>query len=142
MLRLGHSNDRRPDGVQFNQGLGTVAPAGVPLLTATRPGNQADDPLSVPAWRERVQTIGHSRFWFVGDCKAAPLATRAQLDQKGGFYLFPLPLTGEVPETLCQWVTNPPVKPEPLRLADVTDEQGEPYTVAQGFIVACEMEAQ
>lgn len=113
VLRFGHSKDQRPDLVQFKQGLGTLDPAGVPLLTATLPGNQADDPLYVPAWREMVQTIGHKQFLFVADCKAAALATRAYLDHEL-FYLFPLPLVGEIPNLLCEWVTNPAVKPEPM----------------------------
>ena len=35
LLTKGHSKDRRPDLEQFKQGLGTLDPAGVPLLTGT-----------------------------------------------------------------------------------------------------------
>jgi transposase len=142
LLRFGHSKDKRPDLVQFKQGLGTLDPAGVPLLTGSLPGNQADDPLYVPAWRQMVQTIGNKQFLFVADCKAAALATRAVIDHEGGWYLFPLPMTGEIPGLLCEWIANPPHQPEAIRLADVTDEQGQPCTVGQGFTVSREMETQ
>lgn len=71
MLQFGYSQDRRPDLLPFKQALGTLERAGVPLLTATLEGNQADDPLYVPAWREMLKTIGHADFLFVADSKAA-----------------------------------------------------------------------
>ena len=139
ILHFGHSKDRRPDLLQFKQGLGTLDPAGVPLLTATLAGNAADDPLYLPAWREMVETIGHPDFLYVADCKAAAMATRATIDHEGGSYLFPMPMTGEVPDQLRKLVLTPPVKPEPIRLDDVTDEKGEPRKVGRGFIVGKEM---
>lgn len=135
VLQFGHSKDRRPDLLQFKQSLGTLERAGVPLLTATLEGNQAEDPLYVPAWREMVQTLGHADFLFVADSKAAALATRATIAKEGGNYLFPLPMTGDVPRLLSQWVTTPPVTPQPIRLPDIADEQGELPPVGCGFIV-------
>ena len=96
-MRFGHSKDHRADLVQFKQGLGSLDPAGVPLLTNTVAGHAAHDPLYLPAWREMVKTIGHTHFLYVADCKAAALATRAAIDQERGFYLFPMPLTGDTP---------------------------------------------
>ena len=135
LLRHGHSKDQRPDLPQFKQGLGTLDPAGIPLLTATLPGDQADDPLYVPAWREMVQTIGHPDFLFVADCKASALETRATIDYEGGHYLFPLPMTGKVPDLLQKWVLNPPVAPQPIYLDDVIDEEGNPCAAGRGFEV-------
>jgi transposase len=142
VLHLGHSKDRRPDLLQFKQGLGTLDPAGVPLLTATVPGNAADDPLYVPAWREMAQTIGHPDFLYVADCKAAALSTRATVDNEMGYYLLPLPMTGEVPGQLMEWVLKPPVEPVPIRLDDVTDEAGATRLVGSGFVVEKEMAAE
>lgn len=141
LLRFGHSKDRRPDLLQFKQGLGTLDPAGVPLLTATLAGNVADDPLYVPAWRAMAQTLGHRDFLFVADCKAAALATRATVDHESGSYLFPLPMTGEVPDQLRAWVLNPPVPPEPICLAGLPKTDGCPSVVGQGFIVETERQA-
>jgi len=46
-------------------------PAGVPILSETFPGNRADDPCYLPAWRCMVKTIGSPDFLFITDCKAA-----------------------------------------------------------------------
>jgi transposase len=141
LLTFGLSKDQRPDLLQFKQGLGTLDPAGVPLLTATLPGKRADDPLYIPAWRQMVHIIGHRHFLFVADCKAAALATRGTLDAEGGGYLFPLPMTGEVPDLLRTWVLEPPVKPEPLVLPGRMDDEQKERVVGQGFEVEREMSA-
>jgi len=141
LLTFGHSKDHRPDLLQFKQGLGTLDPAGVPLLTATLPGKQADDPLYIPAWRQMAHSLGHRHFLFVADCKAAALMTRATLDAEGGCYLFPMPMTGEVPDLLRAWVLDPPVEPEPLVLPGRTGEEQKKRVVGQGFEVEREMSA-
>jgi transposase len=138
MLRFGKSKDRRPDLLQFKQGLGTLDPAGVPLLTATLPGSAADDPLYVPAWREMVQIIGHSEFLYIADSKAAAVETRGTLDCEGGCYLFPLPMTGDIPDQLYQLISEPPADPMPLYLGD---KGGELREVGCGFVVEREMQA-
>ena len=70
VLAKGHSKDKRPDLLQFKQSLGTLDPAGIPLLTETLSGQVADDPLYLPAWQRMTETIGHTQFLFVADCKA------------------------------------------------------------------------
>jgi transposase len=140
-LSRGHSKDHRPDLLQFKQGLATLDPAGVPLLTQTVAGKSADDPLYLPAWRDMCHILGHTRFLYVADCKAAALATRAEVDAGNGFYLFPLPMTGKVPERLRDWVLNPPVSVESLTLPGVTDEAGQPVVIGRGFAVECPMTA-
>ena len=141
MLAQGHSKDNRPESLQFKQSLGTLDPAGVPLLTETLAGQVADDPLYLPAWRRMVETIGHSHFLFVADCKAAALETRAEISHGGGSYLFPLPMTGNVPQTLHDLVLNPPVTPQPITLVDVTTDEGEPQVMGSGLEVEKEMTA-
>ena len=133
LLGFGHSKDHRADLVQFKQGLGSLDPAGVPLFTNTVAGPVADDPLYLPAWQEMVKTIGHAHFLYVADCKAASLATRAAIDYGRGFYLFPLPMTGETPDLLRQWVLSPPVPVTEIYLPDVTDKNGKPLLVGYGF---------
>jgi transposase len=142
LLRRGHSKDRRPDLLQFKQGLGVLDPAGVPIFTNTVGGQAADDPLYLPAWREMCATVGHSHFLFVADCKAAALQTRAEIDAQAGCYLFPLPMTGETPERLRAWVLHPPVASEPLVLEDKNGPDGRPRVVGSGFVVEQGMEAR
>lgn len=78
----------------------------MPLYTQTLAGHQADDPLYVPAWRAMRETTGHAQFLFVGDCKGSALDSRATISEEGGFYLFPLALTGVKPQPLTQLVLS------------------------------------
>lgn len=135
LLRFGHSKDHRPDLLQFKQGLGTLDPAGIPLWSETLSGNTADDTRYVTAWRELAKTIGHVKFVYVADCKAAALSTRATIDSEGGNYLFPLPMTGETPDKLRRLVLSPPQKPLPIRIDKI--EKGEPKEteIDQGFSI-------
>ncbi|MCC5658906.1 hypothetical protein LC608_18325 [Nostoc sp. XA010] len=115
LLRYGHSKDKRPDLLQYRQLLGTLDPAGIPLVSATLPGNGADDPLYWPTWQQMVKVIGHNSFVFLADCKAAAIATRGQIASKGGIYCFPVPMSGQHPQLLKQWVLDPPSPLSPLQ---------------------------
>ena len=132
LLRYGHSKDKRPDLLQYRQMLGTLDPNGIPLVSETLPGNGADDPLYWPAWQRMTKVIGHKLFVFLADCKAAAIATRAQIANQGGIYCFPLPLTGQNPTLLKQWVLNPPSASIDIRLPRQEDD--EP-AVGKGFEV-------
>ena len=140
LLNFGHSKDHRSDLLQLKQGLGSLDPAGVPLFTNTVPGQSADDPLYFPAWEEMSKTIGHTKFVYVADCKAAALATRAAIDHEHGFYLFPMPMTGETPDLLRQWVLTPPVAVNEVYLPDIIDKQGKPILVGYGFSIERSMQ--
>jgi transposase len=135
LMRFGRSKDHRPDLRQFKEVLGTLDPVGVPLATAAVSGEQADDPQYVPAWQRLVAVIGHADFLTVGDCKLASLSNRAQIHDGGGFYLAPLPLTGNTPAELEAWVLKPPSAPRPIRLPG--QARREP-PVGQGFEVKVE----
>jgi transposase len=104
LLRYGHSKDKRPDLLQYRQLLGTLDPAGIPLVSATLAGNGADDPVYWPTWKKMAKVIGHKNFVFLADCKAAAIATRGQIASAGGIYCLPLPLTAQNPLLLKQWV--------------------------------------
>ena len=132
LMRFGYSQDHRPDLRQFKARLGTLDPVGRPLATATLSGAAADDPQSLPAWERLVATIGRPDFLLVGDCKLASLENRARIHQGGGYYLTPLPLTGQTPAELQAWVLTPPEPPHPIRLPrQAADEPA----VGQGFAV-------
>jgi transposase len=135
LMPFGPSKDRRPDLRQFKQGLGTLDPAGIPLVTQTLSGETADDGLYLPAWREMRQTIGHPNFLLVADCKAAAVATRAAITREGGTYLFPLPMTGTVPDLLRKWVLDPSCSPEVICLDTLGVGDPERGVVGQGFVV-------
>lgn len=132
LLRYGHSKDKRPDLLQYRQLLATLDPAGIPLVSATLAGNGADDPLYWPTWQQMAKVIGHKEFVFLADCKAGAIVTRAQIASNGGIYCFPLPMTGQNPELLKQWVLNPPAPSVEIRLPRQDEE--EP-AVGKGFEV-------
>jgi len=140
ILRFGHSKDKRPDLLQFKQGLGALDPAGVPIVTHTLSGETADDGLYLGAWDEMCQVIGHTTWLYVADCKAAAILTRATLDHKGGHYLFPMPMTGKTPDWVREQVLNSQNTPELIYLPGVVDKDGKPKAIGQGFIVKRTME--
>ncbi len=123
LLRFGHSKNRRPDLRQYRQLLGTIDPAGVPLVSETLAGNGADDPVYLPTWQRLVKVIGHKDFIYIADCKAAAHQTRAELAQAGGRYCFPLPMTGHTPSLLKSWVLNPPTPWQELRLPNSAESE-------------------
>ncbi len=141
ILEFGHSKNYRPDLLQFKQGLATLDPAGVPILSETFAGNRADDPCYLPAWRRMVQTIGNPDFLFIADCKAASCETRSAIDHERGYYLFPLPMTGETPRHLKELVLSPGQTIQEIVL-EPRENQDDVRVVGKGFVVNKQMEGQ
>ncbi|MBP5971545.1 IS1634 family transposase [Brasilonema sp. CT11] len=132
LLRYGYSKDFRPDLLQYRQLLATLDPMGMPLASVTLEGNGADDPLYFPTWEKMVKVIGHKNFVFIADCKAGSIATRAQIAANKGIYCVPLPMSGQHPQYLKQWVIEPPAETQEIRLPRLNEE--EP-AVGKGFEV-------
>lgn len=137
LLRFGHSKDNQPSLLQFKQGLGTLDPAGVPLLSQTLSGEVADDKLYFPAWQQMGVTLKRTDFLFVADCKAAALETRAGIAEGQGYYLFPLPMTGETPAWLQGQISQETnqASTEEIVLPEVVDSCGQPKPLGKGFTV-------
>lgn len=131
LLQFGYSKDHRPDLLQFKQGLGILSSSGVPIFSETLTGNTADDPCYIPAWRQMATTIGHPNFLFVADCKAGAIETRATIAQEGGRYLFPLPMTGDIPDIIEQAIFDSEL--QSLELAWHTYSDGKCRLIAKGF---------
>lgn len=129
-MHFGHSKEHRSDLRQFIEALGTLDPAGIPLVTVTLPGNTADDGVYLPLWQRMVAQVGRSDFLLVGDSKLVSLENRAQLHQQGGFYLCPLPMTGHWPQVLRDWVLGQPVVPQPVFL-----DQADSEPIGEGFLL-------
>lgn len=132
LLRYGHSKDKRPDLLQYRQLLATLDPMGMPLVSATLEGNGADDPLYFPTWQKMVKVIGHNKFVLIADCKAGSIATRAQIAANGGIYCVPVPMSGQHPQYLKQWVLDPPTESMDIYLPRLEPEDG---AVGKGFEV-------
>jgi len=132
LLRYGYSKDKRPDLLQYRQLLATLDPMGMPLVSTTLEGNGADDPLYFPTWQKMVKVIGHKKFVFIADCKAGSIATRATIAANGGIYCVPVPMNGQHPQYLKQWVLDPPTEAVEIRLP--RQDKVEP-AVGKGFEV-------
>lgn len=130
LLNYGYSKDHRPDLRQYRQMLGTLDPAGIPLVSATLPGNGNDDPLYYPFWLGLVSAIGHRDFLYIADCKAASYANRAKIHGAKGHYCFPLALTGLYPDRLKAWVLNPLAQLQAVTLPPSASMQ---VTEVEGF---------
>ena len=130
LLDDGHSKDHRPDLRQFKEVLSTLDPVGLPLCSATVAGHCADDPLYLPSWQRMVKVIGRPDFLVVGDCKLASLENRAQIQAGGGYYLAPLPMTGDTPADLRHWVLDPPMPACTIALPGVDEPVGQGFEVA------------
>ncbi|MDF5732052.1 MAG: hypothetical protein PUP92_29640, partial [Rhizonema sp. PD38] len=151
LLRYGYSKDFRPDLLQYRQLLATLDSMGMLLVSATQEGNGAlrvrqllylgrpqdrtgltDDPLYLPTWQKMVKVIGHKNFVFIADCKAGSIATRTTIATNGGIYCIPVPMSGQHPQYLKQWVLSPPAEAVEIRLPRLDEE--EP-AVGKGFEV-------
>jgi len=62
--KLGYSKDRRPDLLQFKQGLAVLEPAGVPVYSNTFAGNDANDP-NIYLLGEEWQKQSDIRIFFM-----------------------------------------------------------------------------
>jgi transposase len=134
ILQFGHSKDHRWDLLQFKQGLGTLDPVGVPIMSETFAGNRADDICYVPAWRRMARIIGNPDFLFIADCKAASHETRSLISHGKGYYLFPLPMTGDTPQYLKDLVLNSEQMFQEIVL-EPRDDDEERKVVGKGFVV-------
>jgi len=134
VLKFGRSKDHRPDLRQFMHQLGTLDPAGVPLITQTLAGNSAEDPHYLPAWQRMVHILGRADWLLIADSKFSSLANQAQVQAGGGFYLAPIPMKGNVPELFREWVLHPPARVKRILV------EGVPLGDCKGFEVSVQQE--
>lgn len=136
LLRSGVSKDHRPDLAQLKVMLATLDPLGLPLATQVVSGNSADDPLYIPAIEQVRSVLNRQGILYVGDCKMAALETRRNIQEKGDYYLTPLPAT-VVPEKVLDAYLQPlyEVEDNATLLTPVYKEnsQGEQELIAEGF---------
>src|SRR4029453_2356436 len=95
VMQRGHSKDHRPDLPQLKLMAAAAEPSGHLIACDVQPGQAADDPLYTPLMQRVRNIVGRMGLLYAGDCKMAPLATRAEIAAYTDFYLAPWPLTGE-----------------------------------------------
>jgi transposase len=100
IFQLGRRSDHRPDLAQVKIMLASLDPLGLPLATQIVEGNEADDPLYEPVIKQVRSILNTDGVLYVGDCKMAARATRAEIEHAADYYLMPLPATIVPPEIL------------------------------------------
>ena len=132
LFQYGHSKDD-PSLAQVKVMVAALDPLGLPLVTEVVAGNQADDPLYIPAVDRVLQIIDGVGLLFVGDSKMSALAIRAHIHALGQHYLCPLAQTGTTAEDLPTWIEAANNGEQNLQTIYVEHEQGERKLLAEGY---------
>ena len=133
LFQWGHSKDRRPDLVQVKIMLATLDPLSLPVATEVRSGERADDPLYIPAINRVRETLKTRGLLYLGDCKMAALATRAELAVEQDYYLCPLPATQLKNGELESYLETVWAGTQELASVEYTYANGESKEIAIGY---------
>lgn len=91
LMQHGYSKDHRPDLPQLKLMAALAEPAGQWIATDLYAGQRADEGLYVPLYQRVRAILGQRGLLYIGDCKMAVLATRAQIAAGEDYYLTRLP---------------------------------------------------
>jgi transposase len=92
LMRFGFAKSGTPAGRTQVKLMAATTARGQLVACTVAPGNTADSPLYTPLIQRLRRQVGAGRL-YVGDCKMAAYATRAELVTHGDHYLVPLPRT-------------------------------------------------
>jgi transposase len=132
LFQYGNSKDD-PSLAQVKVMVAALDPLGLLLVTQVVAGNQADDPLYVPAVDRVLQIIDGIGLLFVGDCKMSALSIRAHIHHLGHHYLCPLAQTGKTGEEMIQWIQAANEGQPELQAVYIENDQGERKLLAEGY---------
>jgi transposase len=132
LFQYGNSKDD-PSLAQVKVMVAALDPLGLLLATQVVAGNQADDPLYIPAVDRVLQIIDGLGLLFVGDCKMSALPTRAHIHHLGHHYLCPLAQTGKTGESMNVWIQAANDGQHELQPVYAENDQGERKLLAEGY---------
>jgi transposase len=132
LFQYGHSKDD-PSLAQVKVMVAALDPLGLLLVTQVVAGNQADDPLYVPAVDRVLQIIDGVELLFVGDCKMSALSIRAHIHHLGHHYLCPLAQTGKTGEEMIEWIQAANDGEHDLQMIYAENNKGERMLLAEGY---------
>lgn len=139
LIQFGHSKDHRSDLGQVKIASTTLDPLGIPLVTITVSGEQADDVLYIPAVEETRKNLGGKKgVLYVGDTKMGAFTIRSNLARHEEYYLMPLSKVQVNGGKMTQYLDAFDIRPEEGRVMEkvlVTDEKGGKVVIAKGFTV-------
>jgi transposase len=132
LFQYGHSKDD-PTLKQVKAMVAALDPLGMPLVSQVVSGNQADDPLYIPAVERVLKILDGVGLLFVGDSKMSALEIRAHIYHLKQHDLCPLALTGKTAEEMETWIAAANDGTQPLQSIYVENERGERKLVAEGY---------
>ncbi len=132
LFQYGHSQDD-PSLAQVKVMVAALDPLGLLLVTQVVAGNQADDPLYVPAVDRVLQIIDGVGLLFVGDCKMSALSIRAHIHHLGHHYLCPLAQTGKTGEEMSEWIQAANNGKHDFQMIYRENDKGERKLLAEGY---------
>ena len=132
LFQYGNSKDD-PSLAQVKVMVAALDPLGLLLATQVVAGNQADDPLYIPAVDRVLQIIDGVGLLFVGDCKMSALDTRAHIHHHGHHYLCPLAQTGRTGEEMIKWIQAANDGQQELQAVHIENDRGERKLLAEGY---------
>ena len=132
LFQYGHSKDD-PTLKQVKAMVAALDPLGMPLVSQVVSGNQADDPLYIPAVERVLKILDGVGLLFVGDSKMSALEIRAHIHHLKQHYLCPLALTGKTAEEMETWIAAANDGSHPLQSIYVENERGECKLLAEGY---------
>ena len=132
LFQFGHSKDD-PTLRQVKVMVAALDPLGMPLVSQVVAGDQADDPLYIPAVDRVLQIIDGIGLLFVGDSKMSALSIRAHIHNLEQHYLCPLALTGNTASEMEQWIRAANDGKHVLLPVYVENDKGERKLLAEGY---------
>lgn len=132
LFQFGHSKDD-PSLAQIKVMLASLDPLGMPLATTVVSGEQADDGLYRPIFKQVSQNLEQSGLLWVGDCKMSSLETRGLIHSQQHYYLAPLSRVGKVSGLIKQWVKQVIGKVMPGQEIIRVDSQGQSHQIATAY---------
>jgi transposase len=131
LWQFGHSKDN-PALRQVKMMMAALDPLGLPIAMDIVSGQKADDGLYVPVLKRALLCLPGPGKLVVGDSKISAVATRADLQAEGQYYLAPLAQIGEVARQMASWVAEGIALGESASKILITGEQGT-QEIARGY---------
>ena len=134
MFQFGHSKDD-PNLPQIKIMTGSLDPLGMPLATDVVSGEKADDRLYAPVISRINSVLKKAGVVYVGDCKLSSFENRLHIKEVKGYYLCPLPHTGETAEKMEGWIEEGILRDERDELIKfiVRNDKGKEELKAKGY---------
>jgi transposase len=133
LFQRGYSKDHRPDLPQLKVVLATLDPMGMPVATQVVAGDNADDPLYIPAIDQVRAGVASRGLLYIGDCKMMSWETRLHLVAGHDAYLGPFSQTQMPQDRLDSYLEPVWTHEQALTTIERCETNGKVEPIAEGF---------